>query len=83
MVDLLNSPEMGFSVTKEMLQNDSSGKSKLFDLLISVAKYGDGVTDLHGTFIPKVSQILEGIKNQHKGIKNPNLNRAKKLLFFF
>lgn len=83
LVDLLNSPEMGFSVTKEMLQNDGSGKSKLFDLLMSVAKYGDGVTDLHGTFIPKISQILEGIKNQQKGIKNPNLNRAKKLLFFF
>lgn len=83
LVEMLNSAEMGFSVTKEDLLNDSSGQSKLFQLLIAVAKYGDGVTDLHGTFMPSVSNILGGIKSQQKGIKNPNLGRAKKLLFFF
>ena len=83
LVSLLNSAEMGYELKKEELTQVVDGDSKLSKLILAVVKYGDGVIDLYGTFMPTVSELLGGIKNKQKGIKDVNLARARKLLSFF
>lgn len=90
LVTLLNN--LDYKIDKDTLLKENTKKaadgsdvttSKLSELLLNVAKYGDGVISLHGTMLPNLSRVLGGIVSDKKSVKNANLQRAKKLLSFF
>lgn len=67
----------------EPLSDEQQGTTKLAHLLKGLAKYADGLVDLHSTFIPKyVIPTLGQAEKRGTKAQSANTERAKQLLSF-
>lgn len=67
----------------EPLSDEQQGTTKLAHLLKGLAKYADGLVDLHSTFIPKyVIPTLGQAEKRGTKVQSANTERAKQLLSF-
>jgi hypothetical protein len=81
LVDLLS--QLGYSITKEKLaevfQGDEGQASNLQQLVLGIAKYGDGVISAE-TFIREYVVKAVGTAASTKKVKEANIERAKAIL---
>lgn len=79
LVNILNS--FGYDVTEESLNKEIDGKIALNELAKAIIKYGDGVIDVHNTFMKNVVQkFIGGRKHQGEKVADTDVRAAKALL---